>query len=89
MRNPLTFEERVLNELKNLRERIEKIEQGQLFNQPFGPITRPSMPIVTHPPKITCSKCGLVMDGPMGYCCSHRDCPCGMGPVWCGTSELK
>lgn len=26
-------------------------------------------------PKNTCSKCGLALDGVMGYVCSDRECP--------------
>ena len=33
--------------------------------------------------KHTCSKCGLILDPVMSYCCSHGDCPCGMGPIMC------
>lgn len=85
----LTFEEKVLNELRNIKSRLDKLENA---NIPFGPFL-PQMPqvIPTLPFKIEskCSKCGLLMDGPMGYCCPHADCPCGMGPVWSGTTELK
>lgn len=84
--NDISFEEKVLKTLKDLTERVERIER---MNQPFGP-TVPNMPqvIPSIPNPIPamspnkCSKCGLVMDGPMGYCCPHRDCPCGMGPIW-------
>ena len=83
----LTFEEKVLNELKNLRERVERLENPNRHIQPIQPFM-PSPP-ATWKPITTCGKCGLKMDGPMGYCCPHKDCPCGMGPVWCSTSELK
>lgn len=31
----------------------------------------------------TCVKCGMKLDGTMGYCCPNMDCPTGMGPVIC------
>ena len=33
-----------------------------------------------------CLKCGLKMDGVIGYCCPNHDCPVGLGPVTCKTS---
>jgi DNA repair exonuclease SbcCD ATPase subunit len=30
-----------------------------------------------------CPTCGLRLDNVMSYCCSHIDCPTGLGPVRC------
>jgi hypothetical protein len=34
-----------------------------------------------------CPKCGLKMDGPMGYVCNNYPCPTGLGGSWCSTNE--
>ena len=88
----LTFEEKVLEEINNLRDRLERLENKPDWSTPMGPI--PTWGVPTPFPNISdwnpkCSKCGLIMNGPMGYCCPHKDCPCGMGPVWSGVTELK
>jgi hypothetical protein len=33
----------------------------------------------------SCSKCGLKLDGVLGYCCPQAGCPTGLGPVMCMT----
>jgi hypothetical protein len=33
--------------------------------------------------KSVCTKCGMKLDGTMGYCCPNMECPTGMGPVTC------
>ena len=33
----------------------------------------------------TCSKCGLILDGIMGYCCPQPQCPTGLGGSWCSN----
>ena len=80
-----TFEEQVLEELKQIKERLQRLEQKP-FDQPFMP-TIPIQPILNPPSK--CSKCGLKLEGAMGYVCNIHPCPSGLGGVWCGTSELK
>ena len=35
----------------------------------------------------TCSKCGLKMQGAMGYVCPQPQCPTGLGGAWC--SDIK
>ncbi len=30
-----------------------------------------------------CTKCGLKLEGVMGYCCPNVGCPTGLGPVMC------
>jgi hypothetical protein len=54
-------------------------------DSPFQP-SQPTYPIPPHFPGYPiskCSKCGIELKGVMGYCCSHRDCPTGMGPTVC------
>ncbi len=31
----------------------------------------------------TCTKCGVIWKGTMGYCCPNSDCPMGAGPTTC------
>lgn len=33
----------------------------------------------------TCPKCGIGLTDVMCYTCNDHACPCGMGPVTCGT----
>jgi hypothetical protein len=33
----------------------------------------------------SCSKCGLRLEGVMGYVCSQPMCPTGLGGVWCSN----
>lgn len=40
---------------------------------PYGPIAK------------NCAKCGLKMEGVMGYVCTQPQCPTGLGGAWCGT----
>ena len=30
-----------------------------------------------------CPKCGINLDGPMGYVCPNNPCPTGLGGVYC------
>ena len=34
----------------------------------------------------SCSKCGLKLDGVMGYVCTQPHCPTGLGGAWCGDN---
>ncbi len=76
------FEYQILEELKLIRERLEKLEQWP-FGQPFMP-TVPIQPI-RNPPS-NCSKCGLKLEGAMGYVCNNNPCPTGLGGVWCSNT---
>lgn len=38
------------------------------------------MPFQFHPNQ--CPKCSLDISGVTAYSCNHRDCPCGLGPIW-------
>ena len=39
--------------------------------------------------KNRCEKCGLKIEGIMGYVCTNNPCPCGLGGAWCGTGKLE
>lgn len=34
-----------------------------------------------------CPKCGINIDGPMGYVCPQPQCPTGLGGSWCHNNE--
>jgi hypothetical protein len=55
-------------------------DRPQLPAQPMWPTINPPIAAPNH-----CSKCGLKMEGVMGYVCSQPQCPTGLGGVWCGT----
>lgn len=48
---------------------------------PYIPNRLTPAPDPWHPR--TCVKCGLKLEGVMGYCCPDMQCPTGMGPVMC------
>ena len=52
---------------------------------PSTPLTPPyPWPEIKESVKV-CTKCGLKLDGPMGYVCSNYPCPCGLGGAWCAS----
>lgn len=57
----------------------------------YGPMPSwPSWPYPNNPTvKPMCSKCGLVLESAMSYCCPNGDCPCGMGPAMCSTNSTN
>lgn len=79
--------EKRIEELEAELERVKKERQiPPLAPQPI-PIPSPQ-PFPTFPDPIisegtTCTKCGMVWKGVMGYCCPHGDCPMGAGPIMC------
>lgn len=85
--NDWQFQDKVLQELKDIKERIGKLERSTTPIQPIQPV----MP--TIPPtqwNKSCSKCGLKFDGgAIGYVCNNHPCPSGLGGVWCATNELE
>lgn len=44
-------------------------------------------PLVPYWDSKQCPKCGIKLDGPMGYVCPNNPCPAGLGGVWCGTGD--
>ena len=67
---------------KICRERIETKPHTPMWNIPYQPWTTPNTPIGNN-----CPKCGLKMDGVMGYVCPAPDCPTGLGPVMCKAGD--
>lgn len=74
-------------EIDNLRHRVAQLEEenkrlrrstyGPLINDPTKipqPWTPKSTPQYPQSDK-RCPKCGIKMDGPMGYSCPDSDCP--------------
>lgn len=51
--------------------------------QPMWPTINPPITAPNH-----CHKCGLKMEGVMGYVCSQPHCPTGLGGAWCGRSDV-
>lgn len=57
----------------------------------------PSMPPITPLPYPlpntqpswygNCPKCGLKLEGTMGYVCPNAECPTGLGGVWCKNDK--
>ena len=37
----------------------------------------------------SCSVCGIILDGVMGYSCSNPICPTGLGPTMCSTTTAN
>lgn len=56
---------------------------------PYSPM--PSLPINPLPEPYwntkQCPKCGLKLEGAMGYYCPHSQCPTGLGGVYCSTKD--
>ena len=59
-------------EMDNLRMRVAELE-AELEAERRKNITYPHLQPLQVPSG--CSVCGLKMDGPMGYVCSHPNCP--------------
>lgn len=76
-----------------LEARIARLEQAPFkewpdtWPKPFVPREEKSPPSPLG--GTTCSKCGMVWQGIMGYVCSEFDCPMGAGPTWCGTKPER
>lgn len=74
------------NEVKRLRREVDK-RTPKKSTQPLK--IYPSNPYVIPPTPIDdfmysqCKVCGMLFNGPMGYCCPRSDCPTG---VTCNTS---
>ena len=72
------------NEVKRLKREVERLTSKKIQppTTPISPWPSPSLPVTS-----TCSKCGLKMEGAMGYVCSVPMCPTGLGGAWCSTSS--
>ena len=64
MTEPITF--------FDVLRRLEEIERALgIKPTPTPPLLPPQVPLTTA----TCSRCGLKLDGVMGYVCPQIDCP--------------
>ena len=80
--------------IKHLEEMLEKsMEMNRTLMEKVGgqrPITSLPYPLPTQPnPFSNCPKCGLKLEGVMGYVCPNAGCPTGLGGAWCSTGEVK
>lgn len=81
-----------LGRLAALEGRVAQLEserQNHLGPQPHNPTPfpydpTPFLPIVSED---RCPKCGLKIEGCMGYVCPRTDCPNSMGPVMSGGAN--
>ena len=74
---------------------MNKTLMDKLAQRPITPLPHP-LPSMPYQPWVTpnsppmggnCPKCGLKLEGVMGYVCSQPQCPTGLGGVWCNVSE--
>lgn len=99
----LRAQNKILNsKVEDLEKRIQALEREDIFerlgikkvteepNNPWTPKVSPMVPTSPwiHPQPITCGKCGLKLDGVMGYSCPDIGCPAGLGPVMCGGNNV-
>lgn len=62
---------------ETLEKILEKLDTLEMMINRVQPI-QPIYPSTPRPPSLTpttCSKCGMVWQGVMGYVCSQSDCP--------------
>lgn len=93
---PETEEERKSRLDDQLREFLDRLmdENPDLFKipvlpkWPIGPdeFPRPG-DFPTDAPIGKCNTCGIELFQVMGYACPRSDCPTGMGPIMCTTTE--
>ena len=64
-------------------------DTGQKTTAPFTPFTPYVVDKVTTTwAANTCSKCGIKLEGVMGYCCPHPKCPTGLGGGWSSSETM-
>ena len=72
------------------RKLMEKLGDRPITPLPYPlPTTQPVWPTINPPIAIKdhCHKCGLKMEGVMGYVCTQPQCPTGLGGAWCGNQS--
>lgn len=61
----------------DLKKKYDELQKS--FDQIFSPVFNPpppyNLPNGLPPTKTQCTKCGMIFDGVMGYCCSDAGCP--------------
>jgi hypothetical protein len=67
LREPVTLDD-VMREVKALREDVRRLAKQ---------VPTPGLPIGWDMNK--CGKCGIVLNGVMGYVCTQQGCPTGLG----------
>jgi hypothetical protein len=73
--------ENIYQRLDDLERRVAQLERDAA---PFKRYGEPSPDRWPHqPPENKCSKCGLKLEGVMGYCCPNPGCPTGLGSPTC------
>lgn len=50
------------------------------MNPPFAPFPEP------YWNSKQCPKCGLKLEGALGYVCNNHPCPTGLGAAWCNNT---
>ncbi len=90
----------LLKRVDNIEKRLERLENEDIFDKlGIKEVTEPHNP---WEPKITpmtptspwlhqsksCSKCGLNLEGVIGYVCPNVDCPVGLGPTMVGGNNV-
>ena len=74
------------NEVKRLRREVNRLTPKKI-QPPTTPITPwPGGPIGPITTNSTCPKCGMLMEGCIGYVCNVPKCPTGLGGAWCSTN---
>ena len=51
------------------------------YSSPYAPA-----PLTNPVDYKSCSKCGIKLDGVMGYVCTTPQCPTGLGGAWCSDN---
>lgn len=73
----------LLRRIKRIEERLDAMSHPPQpmpvpETNPFTPYTPPISPWDMR----TCTKCGLKLEGTMGYVCTQPRCPTGLGGAW-------
>lgn len=72
------------------RKLMERISERPITPLPYPlPSTQPIWPTVPKNPEYNlCPKCGLKLEGVMGYVCPQAQCPTGLGGAWCTSGSI-
>jgi hypothetical protein len=70
-------------QVRELERRVSDLDRWTLRPNRFNDPTPKTIPVPQ------CPKCHISLTGVMSYTCSQKDCPTGLGPVWCQSSTYK